>query len=109
MAEPIRAYWVDDNFIPLKLPIQDVFEAIKGQPWVKHPKVKQNDPARLGTKDYCSFHDNKVTGPLNTGLFVSTSKLSSSKAVSESTSSPPEPPQRQKDNKRPHLRNDHNT
>jgi len=32
---PFRTYRVDDNFTPLKLPIQDGFKAIKGQPWVR--------------------------------------------------------------------------
>ena len=56
---PLRAYRVDKSFTPLKLPIQDVFEAIKGQPWVKHPEAKQHDPARPEAKNYCSFHDSK--------------------------------------------------
>jgi len=54
-----RAYQVSDNFTPLKLPIQDVFEAIPGQPWVCHLKAKTSDHVRLGAKDYSSFHDNK--------------------------------------------------
>jgi len=29
---PLRAYRVDNSFTLLKLPIQDVYEAIKGQP-----------------------------------------------------------------------------
>ena len=56
---PFRAYWVDDSFTLLKLPIHDVFEAIKGQSWVKRPEVKPHDPAHPGAKDYCSFHDSK--------------------------------------------------
>jgi len=55
----LRAYRVDDSFTLLKLPIQDIFEAIKGQPWVKHPEAKPHDPARPGAKDYYSFHDSK--------------------------------------------------
>ena len=50
---------MDTSFTPPKLPIQDVFEAIKGQPWVKHPEVKPHDATRLGAKDYYSFHDCK--------------------------------------------------
>jgi len=50
---------VDDSFTPLKLPIQDVYEAIKNQPWVKRPESKQHNLARPGAKDYRFFHDNK--------------------------------------------------
>jgi len=57
---PLRTYRVDDNFTPLKLPIQDVFEAIKGQPWVKHQEAKSHDPTRPKAKDYFSFHDCKA-------------------------------------------------
>ena len=53
---PLQAYQVDDNFTPLKFSIQDVFETIKGQRWVKHPKPKSHDSPRLEMKDYCSFH-----------------------------------------------------
>ena len=52
-----RAYQVNDSFTPLKPPIQVVFEAIKSQPWPRRPEPKPHDPSRLGTKDYCSFHD----------------------------------------------------
>ena len=43
---PLRAYWVDDSITPLKLLSQDVFKAIKDQPWVKRPEQKQHDPFR---------------------------------------------------------------
>jgi len=59
LAEHTPSYRVDDRFAPLKLPIQDVFEAIKGQPWVKRPKTKLHELIRPGVKDYYSFHDRK--------------------------------------------------
>jgi len=59
LQSPLRVYWVDDSFTPLKLSIQDVFKAIKGQPWVKCPEAKPHDFARPRAKVYCSIHDNK--------------------------------------------------
>ena len=40
----LRAYQVSDSFIPLKLPIKDIFEAIKSQPWVRRQDAKTHDP-----------------------------------------------------------------
>jgi len=85
---------VDDSFTPLKLPIQDVFEAIKGQPWVKHPEAKQHDSACPGVKDYCSFHDSKRHLTSECQSLRSTLRILSSRAISESTSSHSEPPPR---------------
>jgi len=58
-VEPTLAYQVSNSFALPKLPIQDVFEAIKGQPWVRRLKAKTLDHVRPGVRDYCSFHDNK--------------------------------------------------
>jgi len=38
---PLQAR-VNDSFIPLKLSIQDIFEAIKSQPWVKRFEEQSN-------------------------------------------------------------------
>ena len=54
-----RAYQISNSFTPLKLSIQDVFEAVKGQIWVKRPEAKTHDLARRGAKDYCSFHNSQ--------------------------------------------------
>ena len=43
---PLQAYQVDDNFALLKLPIYDVYKAIKVNPGVKRPEAKPHDPAR---------------------------------------------------------------
>jgi len=52
-----HAYGAEEFFTPLKLPIEEVFQAIKDEPWVKRPSPIQNDPSRLGSKEQCSFHD----------------------------------------------------
>jgi len=58
-VESILSFTGGWQLTPLKLPIQNVFGATNGQPWVKRPEPKQHDPARPGAKDYCSFHDCK--------------------------------------------------
>ena len=78
-----RAYQISDNFTPLKLPIQDVFEAIKGQLLVKSLEANTHDPARPEARDYCSFHNKRDTELLNVGLSASTLKILSSKAIFE--------------------------
>ena len=43
----------------LRLPINDVFSAIKDQPWVRGPKPIQHDSALSEVEDYYSYHDSK--------------------------------------------------
>ena len=52
-----HAYRTKEFFTPLKLPIKEVFQAIKNEPWVKRLSPIQSDPSRPGAKEYCSFHD----------------------------------------------------
>ena len=70
----------------LKLPIQDIFEAIKGEHWVKRPEANTSDPTRPEARDYYSFHNNKGHELLNAGLSASTLKISSNRAISKGTS-----------------------
>jgi len=71
-----RTYRVNNNFTLLKLPIQDVFEVIKGQLWMRRPKPKPHNPSYFRTKDYCSFTTTRDIGLPNVNLSASTRRPS---------------------------------
>ena len=58
-SNPLRAFRMEQHFIPSRLPINEVFNAIKDQPWVRRPKPIQHDPTLSEVEDYCSYHDSK--------------------------------------------------
>jgi len=91
-----RAYQIFDSFTSLKLPIQDAFEAIKGQLWVKRPEANTRDPTHPKLETTVPSTTTRDTELLNASLSASFLKILSSKAISESTSLHTEPPPRQK-------------
>jgi len=50
---------MEDYFSPLRLPINEVFNAIKDQSWVKRPEPIQYNPMLPGAEEYYSYHDSK--------------------------------------------------
>jgi len=50
---------IHSKFSRWRLPINEVFNAIKDQPWVKHPKPFQYNHTLSGAEEYCSYHDGK--------------------------------------------------
>ena len=48
---------MDVDFTQLNLPINQVFRAIQGQPWVKRPRLLKHDPTCPRVEEYCSYHD----------------------------------------------------
>ena len=42
---------------PAEAPINDIFNAIKDQPWVRRPKLNQHDLTLLRVGEYYSFHE----------------------------------------------------
>ena len=50
---------MEKYFTPLRLPINEVFNAIKDQQWVKRLKPIQYNPILLRVEEYYSYHDSK--------------------------------------------------
>ena len=55
----LQAYKMIEQFTPLRLPINEVFNTVKDQPWVKRLRPIQYDPSLPGIEEYCSYYDNK--------------------------------------------------
>jgi len=56
---PLQAYKLIEQFTPLKLPISEVFNTIKDQPWVRRSRPIQYDPSHPGAEEYYFYHDGK--------------------------------------------------
>ena len=50
-----HAYGAEEFFTPLKLPIEEVFQAIKDEPWVKRLSSIQSDPSGPEQRSTTSF------------------------------------------------------
>ena len=58
LSSPLRAFRTEHHFTLLRHP-NEIFNAIKDQPWIRHSKSIWHDPTFLGAKEYFSFHDSK--------------------------------------------------
>ena len=79
---PLQTYKaMQQHFTPLRLPINEIFNTIKDQPWIRHPRPFQYDPSLFKAEEYCSYATRNVrpptTGPSRStyGLLKSTSSL----------------------------------
>jgi len=50
---------MEQHFTALRLPINEVYNAIKDERWVRHPTLIQYDPIIPEVQEYCSYHDSK--------------------------------------------------
>jgi len=57
-ASPLRAYKSIEQFTLLRLSINEVFNAIKDQPWIRRPRPIQYDHSHPRAEEYC-YHDCK--------------------------------------------------
>ena len=57
---PCKTFKREKHFTPLRLPIDEVFNVIKDQSWVRRPKSIQYDLALPITKEYYSYHYSKA-------------------------------------------------
>ena len=48
-----------ERLTPLKLPVNEIFNTIKDQPWVRPPKLIQHNFSLPESEEYCSHHDYK--------------------------------------------------
>ena len=55
----LQAFKLIEHFVPFKLPINAVFNAIKDQPWVRRPRTIQYKLALPGVEEYYFIHDSK--------------------------------------------------
>ena len=56
---PIQAVKIEEYFILLRLPINEVFHAVNDQPWIKQLNMIQYNPTLSGKEECCSYHDSK--------------------------------------------------
>jgi len=56
---PLQAFNMEQHFTPLRLPINEVFNIILDQLWVKCLKPIQYDPTVLRVEEYYSYYDSK--------------------------------------------------
>ena len=57
-ASPLRAYKSIEQFTLLRLSINEVFNTIKDQPWIRRPTPIQYDHSHPRAEEYC-YHDGK--------------------------------------------------
>jgi len=48
-----------EHFTPLKLSINNIFNTINDQPWVRRPRPIQHNPSFSRSEEYYSYHDCK--------------------------------------------------
>jgi len=48
---------MEEYFTPLRFLINEVFNAIKDQPWIRHPRPLQHNPTLPEEEECCSYHD----------------------------------------------------
>jgi len=48
-----------EGFTPLKLPISEIFNTIKDQPWARHPRPPQHNSSLPGLEEYNSYREGK--------------------------------------------------
>jgi len=51
---PLQSYRSMLHFTPQRLPINEIFNAIKDQPWVRRPRLIQHNPSLFELEEYCS-------------------------------------------------------
>jgi len=74
---PLGAYKPIEQFTPLRLLINEAFNTINDQLWVRRPRPIQYDPSAPRVEEYCSTMTVKGTRPSIVGAFESTWKSSS--------------------------------
>jgi len=53
----LRAFKLTEHFTPLRLPINEVFNAMKDKLWVRRPRLNWYNPTHPGAEEYYSYHD----------------------------------------------------
>jgi len=53
-----------EHITPLKLLINEIFNIIKDQPWVRRLRPIQYNPSLPRSEEYCSYHDRKGHQPV---------------------------------------------
>ena len=86
---------MERHFTLLRIPISEVFNTIKSQPWVRRPSPIRYDSTFPKQKNFVPIVTARDTKPSTAGPSGSTWKISSNKTFSKSTSSlskqPPDP------------------
>jgi len=57
------------DLTPLKIPVDQVYNAIKGQKIIRHPRPLSSNPKRPRAGKYCAFHDGQAIVPWTVVLF----------------------------------------
>jgi len=57
----VQAFKMKEHLRPLRLPINEIFNTIKDQAWIKRPKSIQYNPTLSGAEEYCSYHNKRDT------------------------------------------------
>ena len=56
---PLQTFKMEQHFTLLRLPINEVFNAINEKPLVRRPRLIQSDRTFFGVEEYCSYCDSK--------------------------------------------------